>query len=109
MDDEDCVATATDNAFGTVPLLGSGPPGVAPNTSRFDYTYDAEGQIATWAKQFSAAAALGGTYSYDAADQLTSATSASATAPANFAYAYDAAGNRTTDEQGTVAHRKSVV
>ncbi len=40
--------------------------------SRFDYTYDAVGNIRTWRQQADATAVLW-TYGYDAADQLTSA------------------------------------
>ncbi len=91
------------------------------NLSKFDYTYDSEGQIQTWAKQIGTGPALTGTYSADLVDQLKSAASATVpipsppppatppppqtvTPPGNFNYEYDLAGNRKTDQQGTVMH-----
>lgn len=65
--------------------------------SKFDYTYDAVGNILTWRQQADAAA-VSWRYGYDAADQLTSAVKES-TDPVpviqkRYAYGYDPAGNR---------------
>ena len=66
--------------------------------SRFDYTYDALGNILTWQQQAGTAAAGRWAYGYDRVDQLTSAVKAT-TDPTpqilqRFAYGYDPAGNR---------------
>jgi RHS repeat-associated protein len=68
--------------------------------SQFDYTYDAEGQILTWAQQTSSlnTFALG----YDLAGQLTTANR-TGVSPQSFAYAYDAAANRTNETIGGAA------
>jgi YD repeat-containing protein len=69
--------------------------------SKFDYAYDAAGNILTWRQQADNDAVLW-SYGYDAADQLTSAIKA-ATDPQQkvlkrYAYAYDQAGNRTMEQ-----------
>src|SRR6202011_625914 len=46
------------------------------NLSKFDYTYDAEGQIQTWAKQLGTANPATGSYGYDLSDEVTSAVGA---------------------------------
>ncbi len=75
------------------------------NLSKFDYTDDAEGQIQSWTKQLGTTIpSATGNYSYDLVDQLTKATTATLTPPANFVYTYDLAGNRKTDQQGTAIH-----
>ena len=70
--------------------------------SRFDYTYDAVGNILTWQQQADAAAPVRWTYGYDAADQLIDAvkrtTDAQPTVLARYGYQYDAAGNRTAEQ-----------
>jgi len=58
--------------------------------SKFDYTYDAVGNITTWSQQQDTNPANSFTLTYDAADQLLSAISLTA----SFVYTYDAAGNR---------------
>jgi RHS repeat-associated protein len=65
--------------------------------SQFDYTYDAEGEILSWARQTSAANsyALG----YDLAGQLLTANLTGAS-PQTYAYAYDLAANRTNEAIG---------
>jgi RHS repeat-associated protein len=65
--------------------------------SQFDYTYDAEGQVLTWARQTNAA----NNYAlvYDLAGQLTSAN-LTGTSPQTYAYAYDLAANRTNETIG---------
>jgi RHS repeat-associated protein len=65
--------------------------------SQFDYTYDTEGQILSWAQQTGAANtyALG----YDLAGQLTGANRTGGS-PQSFGYAYDPAGNRTNETIG---------
>lgn len=65
--------------------------------SKFDYTYDAVGNILTWRQQADTTA-VNWRYGYDAADQLTSAVKES-TDPVpviqkRYAYGYDPAGNR---------------
>jgi YD repeat-containing protein len=75
-----------------------------PNTdtlSRFDYTYDAAGNILTWRQQADQAAVLW-RYGYDGADQLARAvkhdTDGPETVLQRYAYAYDPAGNRTVEQ-----------
>ncbi|HEV2805455.1 MAG TPA: RHS repeat-associated core domain-containing protein [Chthoniobacterales bacterium] len=73
--------------------------------SQFDYTYDAEGEIRTWTKNYAGLAApqrfdLG----YDNADELTTAPLKNATSNAlikQYTYGYDAAANRTSELVGT--------
>lgn len=75
--------------------------------SRFEYAYDAVGNILAWQQQAGTAAPERWTYGYDRADQLTSAVRAT-TAPTpqvlqRFAYGYDPAGNRLYEQvDGTV-------
>ena len=69
----------------------------ATTLSKFDYTYDAVGNILTWRQQADTTA-VNWRYGYDAADQLTSAVKES-TDPVpviqkRYAYGYDPAGNR---------------
>jgi RHS repeat-associated protein len=68
--------------------------------SAFIYSPDVEGQISTWTKQLgnNRALQLTGTYGYDLADQLTSATTATVVPPVNYSYGYDLGGNRTSDQ-----------
>lgn len=69
--------------------------------SQFDYTYDADGQITTWKKNYAGLAApqrfdLG----YDNADQVTTAPLKNASTNAlikQYTYGYDAASNRTSE------------
>jgi lipid-binding SYLF domain-containing protein len=73
--------------------------GMLSNTplSKFDYTYNAVGTIATWEQQQDSDTPTQYALGYDGADQLVSAvqsnTSTSATVSSN-AYNYDPAGNR---------------
>jgi RHS repeat-associated protein len=82
--------------------------GMFSNTplSKFDYTYNPVGTIATWAQQADNNSAATYALGYDGADQLTSAvqTAASTTVSSN-AYAYDPAGNRLAETtlSGTTA------
>jgi RHS repeat-associated protein len=73
----------------------------ASTLSKFDYTYDAAGNIVTWRQQADTTAVLW-EYGYDQADQLTSAVKKSTATPATilqrFAYAYDPVGNRTVEQ-----------
>jgi RHS repeat-associated protein len=69
--------------------------------SKFDYTYDAAGNILTWRQQADASAVLW-EYGYDRADQLVTAVKQS-TDPTpvilkRYAYAYDPAGNRLVEQ-----------
>lgn len=75
-----------------------------PNTatlSKFDYTYDAVGNIVTWRQQADSAATLW-TYGYDAANQLTRAvqqtTDPTPTILKRYGYGYDLASNRTHEQ-----------
>jgi RHS repeat-associated protein len=69
--------------------------------SRFDYSYDAVGNVLTWRQQADSTAVLW-SYGYDAADQLTWAikksTDAVPTILKTYTYGYDAAGNRTSEQ-----------
>jgi RHS repeat-associated protein len=63
--------------------------------SKFEYAYDAEGNIARWTRQAGNAAAQTEDFAYDAADQLLSATlKEGAATKRHIAYGYDVAGNR---------------
>ncbi|MGB7745827.1 MAG: RHS repeat-associated core domain-containing protein [Verrucomicrobiia bacterium] len=69
--------------------------------SKFDYGYDAEGQITNWTQQADAGTPTAYTYQYDAGKQLINAvlnsTGAGATVLKQYAYGYDQAGNRTSE------------
>jgi RHS repeat-associated protein len=69
------------------------------NLSKFDYTYEAEGQILTWSRQLGAVSS-GRWFEYDDSRQLLSARNDSSPSVATQVtnYGYDAAGNRITDE-----------
>jgi RHS repeat-associated protein len=66
--------------------------------SKFDYTYDAVGNILTWSQQSGSDAVVRWEYDYDGADQLLRAVQKTADAsPAvlkRYAWGYDSAGNR---------------
>ncbi len=67
--------------------------------SQHDYTYDAEGQIATWARVLGATSSTF-TLGYDNAGQLASATlSGSGGTIDRHAYTYDKAGNRRSSQR----------
>jgi RHS repeat-associated protein len=70
--------------------------------SRFDYTYDAVGNIATLRQQADNDPAVSWSYGYDADDQMMSAVERTTdTTPVTlkrYAYLYDAAGNRVTEQ-----------
>ena len=74
----------------------------ASTLSKFDYTYDAVGNILTWQRQADSGAPTVQRFGYDAADQLTAATNQTMdptpTVLKRFAYAYDPAGNRTSEQ-----------
>jgi RHS repeat-associated protein len=69
--------------------------------SKFDYTYDAAGNILTWRQQADTSAVLW-EYGYDRADQLLTAVKKSTDpTPAiltRYGYAYDPAGNRLVEQ-----------
>jgi RHS repeat-associated protein len=69
--------------------------------SRFAYTYDAVGNIATWTQQYEATTRAYD-FTYDAADQLTGAvyrtTDPTPTILKRYGYVYDAGGNRTSEQ-----------
>jgi len=73
----------------------------ASTLSKFDYTYDAVGNILSWRQQADSTA-VAWKYGYDYANQLTSAvkhaTDTLQTMLQRFAYAYDPAGNRTVEQ-----------
>ena len=70
--------------------------------SQFDYTYDAVGNIKTWAQQLQPSPTKVYDFGYDAADQLLAATlKSSDPVPVllkRYGYAYDLAGNRTAEQ-----------
>jgi RHS repeat-associated protein len=68
--------------------------------SKFDYTYNPVGTIATWTQQAGSGPAVVNTLSYDPADQLTNAVQ-SGGGTAHNAYQYDPAGNRLAEVTGS--------
>ena len=70
----------------------------AANLSKFDYTYDAEGQIMNWSSLLGTTTS-GRWFDYDAARQLLGARNALDVdfVTQRFDYRYDVAGNRTSD------------
>lgn len=75
--------------------------------SQFDYAYDTEGQIITWTKNYSGLnpAPQRLDLSYDNADQLIAAPLENASTNSlirHYIYGYDLAGNRTSEQIGTV-------
>ena len=87
-------------------ILTSGA--LAPIISKFDYQYDAEGEITRWTRQFGASNPMkwdnGTNAMNDLADQLTSVTERDAITQAlrtSYSYGYDNAGNRTSDNGGS--------
>jgi RHS repeat-associated protein len=81
--------------------------GIEPATllSRFDYTYDPAGNIATWGRKLGAAATEQTyTFGYDDAEQLTRAILSEGGNPDNLLYRYyaifDRAGNRLSKQEG---------
>jgi RHS repeat-associated protein len=67
--------------------------------SKFDYTYDVEGNLATWAQQYGAGAANTYIIHSDGANQVAAATYQDASQVLKrYNYFYDDAGNRTGDE-----------
>ena len=74
--------------------------GGSTNISKFDYTYNAVGTIATWTQQADSSTAVVNTLSYDNADQLTSCVQSGGGSASN-AYNYDPAGNRLAETTGS--------
>jgi RHS repeat-associated protein len=75
--------------------------------SKFDYLYDAEGEISKWTRQFGTSNGIqwnnDANPMNDLADQLTSIIERDAVTQAlrtSYAYGYDNAGNRTSDNTG---------
>lgn len=70
--------------------------------SKFDYAYDAVGNIATWQQQADSDPPVEWRYTYDGADQLLTAYQWSTGTPSSvlkrYAYTYDLAANRTTEQ-----------
>jgi RHS repeat-associated protein len=74
----------------------------ASTLSKYDYTYDAVGNILTWQLQADSASPTIWLYGYDAANQLMRAvhqtTGGSPTTLKRYGYGYDPAGNRTHEQ-----------
>jgi RHS repeat-associated protein len=71
--------------------------------SKFDYTYTAVGDIATWQKQADSSTPTLTTYNYDQADQLLGATTTNTSTQAvvsQYLYGYDPAANRNSEQIG---------
>jgi len=69
--------------------------------SKFDYAYNAVGDITTWTQQVDNTTTNSYNLTYDRGDQLLGATLQNTTTLAvltNYYYAYDAAGNRTSEQ-----------
>jgi RHS repeat-associated protein len=78
-------------------------PGGA-TASRFDYTYDGLGQLASWTKQLATDPAVREEYLNDPVGELLSATRkdvASGVAQKQYQYGYDKVGNRTLEQVNT--------
>ncbi|MEY2489400.1 MAG: hypothetical protein QOC70_1342, partial [Verrucomicrobiota bacterium] len=87
---------AHDRRLQTLENLATG----GANLSKFDYTYDAEGQIMSWNRQLGATTS-GRWFQYDDARQLLFARNASNPSSATEVngYVYDNTGNRTSDSK----------
>jgi RHS repeat-associated protein len=74
----------------------------AQNLSTFSYTYDADGQIATWTQQADANTPTVWVTEYDPVDQLLAVTvrsnSVTGTILKQYVYGYDKSGNRTSEQ-----------
>ncbi len=71
--------------------------------SKFDYTYNANGTIASWEEQADSSTPTIWNYQYDGADQLISAVDSNTSTGAvlnQYVYGYDLAGNRTSKQVG---------
>lgn len=79
--------------------------------SKFDYTYDAEGQVTSWTRNLpDLPVILRSDFGYDNADQLISAALKNASTNAAllpYSYSYDLAGNRTSETIGTTTTRST--
>lgn len=75
--------------------------------SKFDYVYDAIGQMTNWTRQTDTTVTNVHVFTYDPVNQLLSDTVHSNTIAGailqQYAYGYDAGGNRTTEQIGTGA------
>ncbi len=78
------------------------------NISKFDYTYDADGEILSWTRQFDASNPIqwanGNNPMADLADQVTSVIEKDTITQAlraSYSYGYDNAGNRTSDNSAS--------
>ena len=90
----------TDNDLRLETLLNTNASG--GTLSRFDYSYDADGQIQTWTKQLGAVSTNTLTPQYDPVDQLLAAVLAQTGVASNilhqYVYSYDKSGNRTGEQ-----------
>ncbi len=69
--------------------------------SKFDYTYDSDGQIQTWQQELGGVSTNVYNFTYDPVDQLLHGSLSNAVTGAlikQFFYQYDAAGNRTAEQ-----------
>jgi RHS repeat-associated protein len=88
---------SADRRLQTIQNFGLG----STNLSRFDYTYDADGQILTWNKLLGTIE-RDDTFSYDLVDQLTGSSEyRPPDVYANQTFTYDLAGNRTDGGSNT--------
>lgn len=87
--------TAHDQRLGDIWNKTSG----GQTLSKFDYEYDAVGQVTKWTQQSGMAAAQAYDFGYDPVGQVKSATlrDASAAILKSYNYDYDAGGNRTSE------------
>lgn len=72
--------------------------------SKFDYTYNAAGQITTWSQQLGGNPVKTYEFAYDSVDQLNSVMQRSAQLPVSitqYAYRYDSASNRLMENTAT--------
>ena len=79
--------------------------------SKFDYTYNAGGNIQSWTQQTDANTPTVYNYQYDAADQLTAAIQTNTATQAvlhQYVYGYDAGGNRTSEQIGSQVNAATV-
>ena len=76
--------------------------------SKFDYNYDAVGNITNWTQQIDANTPTAYSYGYDAGNQVINAvlqsTGAGASILKQYAYNYDLNGNRTGEQIGTTTN-----
>jgi RHS repeat-associated protein len=78
--------------------------------SKFQYTYDPEGQIQSWVRQFGSTDTSAYDFESDAVDQLTGTVLKnpnSGNILKSFSYAYDKTGNRVYDQEDSVVRQST--